>query len=120
MPATRVLVVDDDELQRDVLADVLASEGYAVRVAATGAEALASARAAPPDVLVLDLLLPDMDGASVLASLRQEPALRALRVVIATGLRSPSVKRLLGADAALFKPFALRELLTAIAARREA
>lgn len=120
MPATRVLVVDDNDLQREVVADVLESEGYAVQVAATGAEALSAARATPPDVLVLDLMLPDTDGASVLASLRALPALRALRVVVATGVRSASVKRLLGVDAALFKPFGMRELLTALAALREA
>jgi two-component system phosphate regulon response regulator PhoB len=116
VPATRVLLVDDDQLQRDVLADVLASEGYEVRCAATGAEALASARANPPDVLLLDLLLPDTDGATVLASLRGEPALGALRVIVTTGVRSASLKRLLGADAALFKPFGVRELLLAVGA----
>lgn len=119
MPATRVLVVDDNDLQREVVADVLESEGYAVQVAATGAEALASARAAPPDVLVLDLMLPDTDGASVLAALRELPALHALRVIVATGVHSTSVKRLLGADVALFKPFAMGELLGALAALRE-
>jgi two-component system OmpR family response regulator len=114
----RVLVVDDNDLQRDVLADVLASEGYDVRVAATGAEALAEARRAPPDVVVLDLMLPDTDGATVLASLRSDPALAAMRVVVTTGVRSPSVKRLPGVDAALFKPFELRELLGALESLR--
>jgi CheY-like chemotaxis protein len=110
--------VDDNDLQRDVLADVLASEGYDVRVAATGAEALAEARRAPPDVVVLDLMLPDTDGATVLASLRSDPALAAMRVVVTTGVRSPSVKRLPGVDAALFKPFELRELLGALESLR--
>jgi two-component system OmpR family response regulator len=114
--SARVLVVDDNSLQRDVLADVLTSEGYDVRVAATGAEAIASARASPPDILVLDLLLPDTDGATVLASLRAEPALGALRVLVTTGVRSSSVRRLPGVDAALFKPFGLGELLAAVEA----
>lgn len=114
MAPIRVLVVDDNDLQRDVVADVLASEGYEVRVAASGSEALAAARATPPDVVVLDLMLPDTDGATVLASLRAEPSLSALRVVVTTGLRSASVKRLPGVDAALFKPFDLRELLGAV------
>lgn len=113
-------MVDDNELQREVVADLLESEGYAVQVAATGAEALAAARAAPPDVLVLDLLLPDTDGATVLAALRTEPDLRAMHVVITTGVRSPSVRRLPGVDAALFKPFGPRELLDAIEAVTEA
>ena len=112
--AIRVLVVDENDLPRVVLADVLASEGYDVRLASSGAEALAAARAAPPDVVVLDLMLPDTDGATVLATLRGEPSLAAMRVVVTTGLRSPSVKRLPGVDAALFKPFELRELLAAL------
>lgn len=110
----RILVVDDNELQREVVADVLASEGHEVAVAATGAEALAAARATPPDVVVLDLMLPDIDGATVLASLRADPALAALRVVVTTGVRSSSVRRLPGVDAALFKPFEMRELLGAL------
>ncbi len=114
MGAIRVLVVDDNDLQREVVADVLASEGYDVRVAATGSEALASARATPPDVVILDLMLPDTDGASVLASLRCDPALSAMRVVVTTGVRSSSVRRLPGVDAALFKPFDMRELLGAL------
>jgi DNA-binding response OmpR family regulator len=112
--AQRVLVVDDNALQRDVVADVLASEGYDVEVAATGAEALAAAVRTPPDIVVLDLLLPDTDGATVLASLRAEPSLSAMRVVVTTGLRSSSVRRLPGVGAALFKPFGLRELLAAV------
>jgi two-component system OmpR family response regulator len=111
---TRVLVVDDNALQREVVADVLASEGYDVQVAGSGAEALASARTSPPDVVVLDLMLPDTDGATVLAALRTEPALHPFRVVVTTGIRSSSVRRLPGVDAALFKPFGLRELLGAV------
>jgi CheY-like chemotaxis protein len=110
----RILVVDDDDLQREVVADLLESEGYAVQVAATGAEAVAAARASRPDVLVLDLLLPDTDGATVLAWLRDDPGLRDMHVVVTTGVRSASVRRLPGVDAALFKPFGPRELLAAV------
>lgn len=120
MTSPRVLVVDDNALQRDVVADVLASEGYDVGVAATGAEALAAAVRSPPDILVLDLMLPDTDGATVLAALRAEPSLRALRVVVTTGVRSSSVRRIPGVDAALFKPFGLRELLGALESVRAA
>lgn len=116
MPGPRVLVVDDSDLQRDVLADLLGSEGYDVEVAATAAEAIAAARRTPPDVLVLDLLLPDADGASVLAALREEPSLGSMRVLVTTGLRSPSVRRLPGVHGALFKPFGPRELLGALEA----
>ena len=114
MPVIRVLVVDDDDLQRDVVADVLSSEGYEVRGAATGAEALSAATAEPPDVVVLDLMLPDTDGASLLARMRAEPALARIRVVVTTGLRSSVVARIPGVDVALFKPFGLGELLSAL------
>jgi CheY-like chemotaxis protein len=114
VPIARVLVVDDNDLQRDVVADVLESEGYQVQVAATGADALASVRATPPEVVVLDLLLPDTDGATVLAALRADPALAALRVLVTTGVHSSSVRRLPGVDAVLFKPFGMRELLDAL------
>jgi DNA-binding response OmpR family regulator len=112
--APHILVVDDNDLQRGVVADALESEGFDVAVAATGAEALSAARARPPDLVVLDLLLPDVDGASLLAQMRADPALANVRVVVATGVHSPDVRRLLRADGALFKPFGMRELLLAI------
>jgi DNA-binding response OmpR family regulator len=114
MGAAHVLVVDDNDLQRAVVADALQGEGFLVTVAASGAEALRAARARAPDLLVLDLMLPDVDGATVLAELRSQPALAGVRVVVTTGVHSPDVRRLLGADAALFKPFGMRELLAAV------
>jgi DNA-binding response OmpR family regulator len=114
--AAHVLVVDDDALQRDVVADALSHEGYDVATASSGAEAIAAVRARRPDLLVLDLLLPDTDGGTVLAQVREDPALAGVRVIVTTGMRGPHVRRLLDADAALFKPFELRELLTAVAA----
>jgi CheY-like chemotaxis protein len=113
MPA-HVLVVDDNDLQRATVADVLESEGYDVTVAASGADAVRAARARAPDVLVLDLMLPDTDGATVLAEIRNDPALARVRVVVTTGIHSPDLRRLLRADAALFKPFGARELVAAV------
>jgi len=114
--AARVLVVDDNALQRDLVAEVLAGEGYAVRTAADGVDGLAAARALPPDVVVLDLLLPRLDGASMLAELRRDPRLSAARVLVTTGVQSAHLKRLLAPDATLFKPFGARELVAAVAA----
>ncbi len=111
----RILVVDDNELQREVVADLLAGEGHAVAVAANGAEALVALRAQAPDVLVLDLMLPDMDGASVLEEARRDAALAGVRVLVTTAMQSAHVRRLVAADATLFKPFDLRELVTAVA-----
>ena len=117
----RVLVVDDDDLQRDALADVLSRAGYAVEVAADGVAALEAARARAPKGVVLDLLLPRLDGASVLAELRRDPALARVAVVVTTGIHTSHLRRLLPADATLFKPLDVRELLYTIGdlARRE-
>jgi CheY-like chemotaxis protein len=111
----RILVVDDNDLQREVVADLLSGEGHDVAVASSGAEALVALRARTPDVLVLDLMLPDMDGASVLEEARRDPALVGVRVLVTTAMQSAHVRRLVASDATLFKPFDLRELVTAVA-----
>jgi CheY-like chemotaxis protein len=112
---THVLIVEDDATQRDLLAEVLRGEGYAVSVASDGAEGLAAARAAAPDVVLLDLMMPGMDGASFLAELRRDEALASARIVLATGVHTTHVTRLLRPDATLFKPYGLRDLLSTIA-----
>ena len=99
---------------RDLVAEALALEGYVVETAADGVDGLAAARAAPPDVVVLDLVLPRLDGASMLAELRSDPRLAAARVLVTTGVQSPHVKRLLAPDATLFTPFGARELVAAV------
>ncbi len=114
MGSVYVLVVDDNDLQRDVVADALSSVGYEVGVAANGADALREARARHPEIIVLDLMLPDTDGATVLAELRADPALAQVRVLVTTGVRAASVRRLPGVDLALFKPFGMSELLAAV------
>lgn len=110
----RVLVIDDNEAHRQVVADVLSDEGYQVSIAASGEDGLAAARAARPDVLLLDLLMPGMDGASVLEELRRDAELAAVPVVVTTGVHTTHVKRLLRPDAVLFKPFGVAELLRAV------
>jgi CheY-like chemotaxis protein len=110
-----VLVVDDDPVHRDVVSEILTAEGYAVDLAADGEAGLAAARARRPDVILLDLLMPRMDGASFLQELRRDHRLSGVRVVVTTGLHTPQVRRLLRPDAVLFKPMDLDELLSAVA-----
>ena len=104
----RILVVDDDEGNRDVLARRLSREGYAVTVAADGRAALDALASAPVDLVLLDVMMPGMDGYEVLTRLKGEPKLRAIPVVMISALDEiASVARCieLGAEDYLAKPF---------------
>ena len=80
-----VLIVEDDAALRHAIADFFATSGFQVRSAEHGAEALRVLDRQPPDILVLDLVLPWVNGLEVLATVRQRPTLRLLPVVITTG-----------------------------------
>lgn len=108
----RVLVVEDDDGLRDVMASCLARAGFAVSSVATGADAVAAARAVHPDAMVIDILLPDAGGLGVARELSQERALASVPVLFTTALSSPAVRSLLAAEQVLFKPFSKRQLLS--------
>jgi DNA-binding response OmpR family regulator len=112
----RVLVIEDDPTLRLVIQDNLGSEGYQVDVAADGASAVRQAQAATPDLIVLDLTLPDCDGLDLIAILR----LRGQIPIIILTARVQQVEKLmglsLGADDYITKPFDLEELLARIRA----
>jgi putative two-component system response regulator len=82
----RILVVDDEERNRRMLAAMLEAEGYTTTEAADGEEALASARQNPPDLLLLDIMMPGLDGYAVARALKGEAATRALPIVMVTSL----------------------------------
>jgi signal transduction histidine kinase/CheY-like chemotaxis protein len=110
----RVLVIDDDPSVRELMARSLTKEGYAVGVAASGPEGLEAAEAHPPDVVVLDVLLPEQDGWEVLATLKAHPILRDVPVVLVTMVDDRSKGLALGAADFLSKPVEwerLREVL---------
>jgi DNA-binding response OmpR family regulator len=112
----RILVVEDDSTLRLVLRDNLQSEGYEVDVAADGASAVSRARAATPDLIVLDLTLPDHDGFEVLPILR---SLGQIPIIVLTARtqRDEKLKGLtLGADDYITKPFDPEELFARIGA----
>jgi len=82
MTARRVLLVEDDRFLRRACEISLRQRGFAVTTAANGEEALRNVRAEPPDLILLDLLMPKMTGIEVLKTLRAEEATREIRVLI--------------------------------------
>jgi two-component system response regulator MprA len=114
---SRVLVAEDDQSLRDALARVLAFEGYDVRLAADGADALADIAAAPPDVVVLDVMMPNVDGLTVCRRLRERGDRTPVLMLTARHEVTDRVAGLdAGADDYLVKPYALDELLARIRA----
>ena len=80
-----ILVVDDDALFRAMLRRILESAAYRVVEAADGIEALEQLHPAPPDLILLDVLMPRLDGWGVLRALRDRPTLHAIPVVLVSG-----------------------------------
>jgi two-component system KDP operon response regulator KdpE len=114
MRAPRILLVDDEVPIQRAVAPLLRSRGYDVDVAATGDDALKSVRAHPPDLIVLDLGLPDIEGTEVCRRIRAESAIPIV-VLSARGAEADKVTALdLGADDYVTKPFGPEELLARI------
>jgi DNA-binding response OmpR family regulator len=108
-----ILVVEDDPGIRQGIADFLEFEGYAVDVAVNGEEALAYLRARRPSLMVLDLVMPVMNGPQLLERLRGEGIALGVPVAIMTAAM-PGASTLPAADAYLSKPFDLEELLQVV------
>jgi DNA-binding response OmpR family regulator len=117
--STKILVVEDDTGLREALAFNLLHEGYTVLSATNGLQAIEVARREQPAVVILDLMLPDLDGLSVCRSLRREPDTAEVAILILTA-RTGEVDKIVGletgADDYLTKPFSLGELLARVRA----
>jgi CheY-like chemotaxis protein len=113
-PLPRILVVDDNEALRENLAEALALEGFEPVPAADGAAALRRLDEGSFDAVLLDLVMPGMDGRELLGRIRGEPRLAKLRVVVTTGYTGSKARAGVPADAFLHKPFGVRELLQAL------
>jgi DNA-binding response OmpR family regulator len=114
----RVLIVDDEANIVLSLEFLLVRQGYEVAVARSGEEALDMAARAAPDLVVLDLMLPGIDGYEVCRRLREAPATAATKIVLLTarGREAERVRGLEeGADVYLTKPFSTRELIEIVA-----
>lgn len=115
----RVLIVEDDEANSEVLQLVLEMGGHTVIAAASAREALEQAEAGRPDVVLLDLGLPDMDGREISAALRVTNS-PAPRLIITSGTPVDAAEAAqLGADAVLEKPFDPDRLLAVIEQHRK-
>lgn len=114
---TTILVADDDALLRDLVEHRLEAKGYTVVTAVDGREAVDLARTRAPDLVVLDAMMPVMDGFAVLSALKGDPSTSAIPVVMLSALRSDrDVVGALdqGADDYLVKPFMPDELISRI------
>jgi type II secretory ATPase GspE/PulE/Tfp pilus assembly ATPase PilB-like protein/CheY-like chemotaxis protein len=117
--SARVLLVDDEDMLRRVMRDLLERDGYTVVEAADGVEALDQVDRHAPDIIVLDLNLPGLDGYGVLSHLRSRPATTTIPVVVLTarGDEDSEVRVFeMGADDFLSKPFRARALSARLAA----
>ena len=115
----RVLVVEDDPNIRDLVGLHLRLEGLEVTPVADGRQALSMARAHPFDLLVLDVMLPGLDGVTLCGAIRRESMNRATPILMLTARREESDKVLgleSGADDYLTKPFGVRELVARVRA----
>jgi DNA-binding response OmpR family regulator len=114
---TRILVVEDNESLAFGLRNNLEIEGYDVAVEGDGTEGLAAARSDPPDLIVLDLMLPGLDGFRFLRKLREDDAHTPVLILTARGEETDKVRGLkLGADDYVTKPFGVMELLARVEA----
>ena len=112
----KILVIEDDEYSRDALAHLLAAEGYEAQSASDGESGLEKAREMRPDVIVLDLNLPGIDGKQVIQMLRNDGPLRGVPILVVTGDDDQDAQSAveLGADGYLTKPVEFDDLIHAI------
>ncbi len=117
MPET-ILVVDDEPSLRETLAYNLKKQGYTVETADNGRRALESARRTPPDLILLDVMLPELDGIEVCRTLRHENFQGSIIMLTA---RDDEIDRVvgleIGSDDYVTKPFSMRELMARVKAQ---
>ncbi len=115
--ATQVLVVDDHAETIRVISDVLAKEGFSVSSARNGEECLQKVESERPDVIIMDVMMPVMDGLKALRTLRENPETKTLPVIVLT-VRDQQGDVLAGwmagADLYINKPCRIKELISAI------
>ena len=114
--AEKILIVEDETILRETLAYNFSREGFTVEQAADGPSAIALARTAKPDVIVLDLMLPGVDGYEVCRSVRRDSNVPILMLTARDAEVDRVVGLEIGADDYLTKPFSMRELMARVRA----
>ncbi len=112
-----ILVIDDDAISREALTILLEEEGYEVLTVSGGEEGLKSVQEHRPDLLLLDMMMPGMDGVDVIRSIRRQPGLGRVRIIALTGdVTRERLQNVLesGADRFVAKPFRIPDLLDSV------
>jgi DNA-binding response OmpR family regulator len=115
----KILIVDDDPVIRVLIQEYLSNQGYDVRVVCDGGECLNEIPTFSPDLVVLDLIMPDMSGVEVLKNIRSNPSTQKLPVLMLsanTDTEAVADSHHVNANRYLQKPFNLREVLDAVEA----
>jgi DNA-binding response OmpR family regulator len=110
MAKARILVIDDDAEIRDIARAILEPEGYEVQAATTGEQGLRLATEAPPDLILLDLMLPGLNGLEVCRTIRRTSRVPIIMVTARAAAPEKVVGLEAGADDYLTKPFSIAEL----------
>jgi DNA-binding response OmpR family regulator len=116
MTAKRILVIEDDPTIAAAVADRLGTEGFEVAVAGDGATGLARFEQSPPDLVILDLMLPGVDGLEICRRIRREGHVPVLMLTAMDGETDTVVGLAVGADDYVTKPFSQRELVARVKA----
>ncbi len=116
MPSAKILVIDDEQSILDLISAYLRPEGYQVYTASDGPSGIKAARAYKPDLVVLDIMLPGMDGVELLTQLRRESNVYVIMLTAKTEETDKIVGLTIGADDYVAKPFSPRELVARIKA----
>lgn len=116
MPSAKILVIDDEQSILNLVSAYLRPEGYEVYTASDGPSGLKAARAYKPDLIVLDIMLPGMDGVELLTHLRRESDVYVIMLTAKSEETDKIVGLTIGADDYVTKPFSPRELVARIKA----
>jgi two-component system alkaline phosphatase synthesis response regulator PhoP len=117
MKQKKILIADDNEHVRESLASILEDEGYALWIAKDGAEALKKTREVSPDILILDVMMPKMNGYEVCQTIKSDPDLKKTFVLMLSAKGQETERdrgKEVGADEYFVKPFNPNELVARI------